>query len=262
MTKEENPGASSTQLDSTSNSESDQEYDDFDRSMSQVSEIEGQADFREPSATEAQSNLRGISKSKKLIAVLTAVAAVAFTATVDLSRNRQRQHPPASQTVQIDQPVLALLPDASDVLAKNDPQEFQGKRAVTRATVSQPELRVRASTAARLTVSTNPDRKLSDETLVYAVIHDHVMGSCRGELKINRESIVFAPGEDTRHAFAFKLTDIIGTERGDTLKIKFKHNTYRFKARYARDKRDNQSTLAAIDQKLSKARAEVELATR
>ena len=175
--------------------------------------------------------------------------------TLDFSGNSRAR-------VQIEKPVLTLLPDASDVLAKNDPPESQGKRANTRATVSQPEPRVRASAASKLIVSTNPERKLSDETLVYDVIHDHVMGNCRGQLKINRGSIVFAAAESTRHAFAFKLTDIVGTERGDTLKIKFRHNTYRFKTRYAKDKRENQSTLAAIDQKLSKARAEVELARR
>jgi len=236
--------------------------DSISNSESQVSEIESQADFLEPSSTQPPSDSRGISKNSKLVAILAAVAAVAFTATVDFSRNRQRQHPPVP-TVQIDQPVLSLLPYASEALAKDGAQESQGKRArFTRPSVSQPEHRVRASAASTLTVSTNPDRKLSHETLVYAVIHDHIMGSCRGQLKIHPGSIVFASAEDTRHAFAFKLTDIIGTERGDILKIKFKHKTYRFKARYAKDKRDNQSTLAAIDQKLSKARAEVELARR
>jgi len=251
MTREENPIASTTQLDSTS-SDSDQE---FDRSMSRVSEIESQADFQEPNSAREQYAIRRISKNKKLVAILAAVAAVAFTTTLDFSGNSRARG-------QIEQPVLALLPDASDVLAKDDPPKPQGKRAITRGTVSQPEPRVRASAASKLAVSTTPDRKLSHETLVYAVVHDHVMGSCWGQLKINRGSIVFASGDDTRHAFAFKLTDIIGTERGDTLKIKFKHNTYRFKARYARDKRDNQSTLAAIDQQLSKARAEVEIARR
>lgn len=222
--------------------------------MSQVSDIESQADSQEPNSSGEQYDLRSISKNKKLIAILAAVAAVAFTTTLDFSGNSRAR-------VRIEQPVLALLPNAS-VLSKNDPPESQGKRAVTRATVSQPRPRVGASAASTSAVSTNPDRKLSHETLVYAVVHDHVLGSCWGQLKINRGSIVFAPGEDTRHAFTFKLTHIIGTERGDTLKIKFKHNTFRFKARYARDKRDNQSTLAAIDQQLSKARAEAELARR
>lgn len=251
ITREENPRASAMQLNSTSGSESDQE---FDRSMSQVSDIESQADSQEPNSSGEQYDLRSISKNKKLIAILAAVAAVAFTTTLDFSGNSRAR-------VRIEQPVLALLPNAS-VLSKNDPPESQGKRAVTRATVSQPRPRVGASAASTSAVSTNPDRKLSHETLVYAVVHDHVLGSCWGQLKINRGSIVFAPGEDTRHAFTFKLTHIIGTERGDTLKIKFKHNTFRFKARYARDKRDNQSTLAAIDQQLSKARAEAELARR
>jgi EAL domain-containing protein (putative c-di-GMP-specific phosphodiesterase class I) len=255
MTREENPRLSAMQLPSSSGSESDQACAQF-RSMSQVREIEGQADFQEPNSTREEYDVPSISKNKNLVAILAAVAAaVVFTTTLDFSGNSRAR-------VQVEQPVLALLPDASDGLAKNAPPESQGKRAITRATVSLPEPRVRASAASKLAVSTNPDRKLPHETLVYAVVHDHVMGSCWGQLKINRGSIVFAPGDDTRHAFAFKLTDIIGTERGDTLKIKFKQNTYRFKARYARDKRDNQSTLAAIDQQLSKARVEVQIARR
>ena len=107
MTRGENPKASAIQL--CISTASDQECDQLDCSMSQISQIDGQPDFRKPNAPEAQSDLRGISKNKKLIAVLAAVAAVAFTATVDFSRNRQRQHPPAP-TVQIDQPFSLCCP--------------------------------------------------------------------------------------------------------------------------------------------------------
>ena len=107
-----------------------------------------------------------------------------------------------------------------------------------------------------------PAPKPSPETTVYEVIHDHRIGSCRGQLIINHGSIAFAPAQATRHAFAWKLTDIIGTERADTLKIKFKHDTYRFKATLARDKADNQAKLAAIDQALTRGRLEVEIAKK
>jgi hypothetical protein len=70
-------------------------------------------------------------------------------------------------------------------------------------------------------------------------------------------SIVFESSDDTQHGFALKLTDIVGTELSDVLKIKFKRDVYRFKARFAKDKRDNQSMLATIDQTLTRARAAV-----
>ena len=90
------------------------------------------------------------------------------------------------------------------------------------------------------------------------MIHEHFLGSCRGNLKVSGESIAFEPSEDSRHRFAFKLTDIVGTELGDTWKVKFKHDTYRFKATsFARNKGDNRSKLAAIDQRLTKVRAEL-----
>jgi len=94
---------------------------------------------------------------------------------------------------------------------------------------------------------------------MYSVIHVHFLGSCRGRLRISRESIVYEPSEDKRHGFLFKLTDIVGTELGDTLKIKCKNETYRFKAG-STDKGDNRSKLTAIDQRLTKVRAEVAVA--
>ena len=92
----------------------------------------------------------------------------------------------------------------------------------------------------------------------FAVIHDHFLGSCSGLLKITRGTIVFDPSQDKRHAFSVKLADIVGTEHGDTLKIKFARETYRFKAKSAKDKNDNLLQLANVDRKLTKLRAEGE----
>lgn len=112
----------------------------------------------------------------------------------------------------------------------------------------------------RSATSKNLVRKLDSKVLLYSVIHEHFLGSCRGNLKVGAESIVFEPSENSRHGFVFKLTDIVGTELGDNLKVKFRHDTYRFKAASsARNKGDNRSKLAAIDQRLTKVRAELAL---
>ena len=105
-------------------------------------------------------------------------------------------------------------------------------------------------------LSVKPPPSSSDYS--FAVIHDHFLGSCSGLLKITRGTIVFDPSQDKRHAFSVKLADIVGTEHGDTLKIKFARETYRFKAKSAKDKNDNLLQLANVDRKLTKLRAEGE----
>lgn len=148
----------------------------------------------------------------------------------------------------------------SDNLAQNKHQRSPEESATATGVSASPPKRLLGAAGVTLAASKNPGRNLLREPLMYAVIHDHLVGSCRGNLKISGEAIVFEPAEETRHGFVFKLTDIIGTERGDTLKIKFKHDIYRFKARFAKDKGDNRSKLAAIDQRLTRVRAEVQLA--
>ena len=96
---------------------------------------------------------------------------------------------------------------------------------------------------------------LSPELSTYTVIHDHLLKSCHGLLRINHDSIVFEPSHDKKHAFARKLSDIVGTERGETLKIRFLDQTYRFKTGSAKDGKDNLSYLRKIDQRLAQLRA-------
>jgi EAL domain-containing protein (putative c-di-GMP-specific phosphodiesterase class I) len=110
--------------------------------------------------------------------------------------------------------------------------------------------------AAVLLVKQSPQSAADYSSL--AVIHEHLLGSCSGLLKITRGTIVFEPSQDKRHAFAVKLADIVGTERGETLKIKFARETYRFKTKAAKDKNDNLLQLASMDRKLTKLRAQVE----
>ena len=110
--------------------------------------------------------------------------------------------------------------------------------------------------AAVLSVKQSPQSATDYSSL--AVIHDHFLGSCSGLLKITRGTIAFEPSQDKRHAFAVKLADIVGTEHGETLKIKFARETYRFKAKFAKDKNENLLQLASVDRKLTKLRAQGE----
>jgi EAL domain-containing protein (putative c-di-GMP-specific phosphodiesterase class I) len=110
--------------------------------------------------------------------------------------------------------------------------------------------------AAVLSVQQSPQSAADYSSL--AVIHEHFLGSCSGLLRITRGTIVFEPSQDKRHAFAVKLADIVGTEHGETLRIKFARETYRFKAKSAKDKNDNLLQLASVDRKLTRLRAQVE----
>lgn len=113
--------------------------------------------------------------------------------------------------------------------------------------------------AAVLSVKQSPQ---SSSDFLFAVIHEHFLGSCSGLLKITRGTIVFEPSQDKRHAFAVKLADIVGTERGQILKIKFARETYRFRAKFAKDKSDNLLQLANVDRKLTKLRAQAAFRNR
>jgi hypothetical protein len=284
----------------TADLEDGQESNQSNRSISpqiqSSNEADGEVENQRPKTTEGQSDTTGTSRNKKLLALLAVVAAVVFCTSLDLWTNRQKQNPAASSVVQLDKPAFdrrklsdleatskslynqGNLQEANrrcDEILLRDPQNAYGidlKESIRLAVLPETsgylakshnqESHEESAGGAILATSKNPVRKLSSETLVYEVIHDHLVGSCRGKLKITGESIIFDPSENSRHGFVFKLTDIIGTERGDALKIKFAHNIYRFKARFARDKRENQSTLALIDQRLMRARAEVGRAKR
>jgi hypothetical protein len=96
--------------------------------------------------------------------------------------------------------------------------------------------------------------RIEPETLKFEVLHQHLLGTCQGTLTIGSESILFVPSASNKHGFKFKLTEIVGTEKGDKLKIKFKQATYRFKAKTAKSAADN--LLAAIDSGLNRARSQ------
>jgi tetratricopeptide (TPR) repeat protein len=101
----------------------------------------------------------------------------------------------------------------------------------------------------------NPVRPAQQPALNYAVIHDHLLGSCIGRLRLDSKSIAFLPSADSKDGFNFQLADITGTELGDHLKIRFNNKIYRFKASLARNKEDNRRRLNAVYQQLVRFRA-------
>ena len=220
-------------------------------------EVDSEVQNRSPKEkTRSLANSSDKSRNRNSVTLLGAIFAILLVATLDLW-TRSEQNSAASSVVPFDHPALPALPDTSSNLAKNRAQEdYKNSARPASASESQPK-QLRGTGEAPLAASKKQAQKQSPETFTYTVIHDHLIGSCRGKLKIGDGLILFKPSEDSQHGFALKLTDIIGTELSDVLKIKFKHAVYRFKARFARDQQDNQSMLATIDQRLTRARAAV-----
>jgi hypothetical protein len=93
---------------------------------------------------------------------------------------------------------------------------------------------------------------------VYPVIHDHLLGSCRGKLELTSSSITFTPTKGTKHRFSFKLSDITGTEWGDRLKVRLTNRTYLFKSALAKTKEDNRAKLNTIYLQLVRLNAQAQ----
>lgn len=230
--------------------------------------------------------LTGISQNKKgfTLLIIVAAAAVLLGATMDVWSLRQPSQnatassetrrdfdkanaPADGETLVADLEAMekirghVIRPDSFDHLARNN-QRKPKEESASSGRVSGFEPKHPTAQAGGVGSDASKSKKQPPQALRYSVIHDHFRGGCRGNLRISSESIVFAPAENSKHGFAFKPAAIVGTELGDMLKIRFKDRTYRFKARFARDKQDNRSKLALIDQRLTRARAEVGLAKR
>jgi outer membrane biosynthesis protein TonB len=87
------------------------------------------------------------------------------------------------------------------------------------------------------------------------VVHDHVLGSCRGTLTIDRDGIAFV-SEKAKDSFYFKYPDFSYTLDGDRLTIKAGSAAFRFKSATARDKAENRSQLSDFYQGISKLHEE------
>src|SRR5262249_38213320 len=58
------------------------------------------------------------------------------------------------------------------------------------------------------------------QSFVYSVIHDHLLGGCRGKLTIDEKSVSFEPEKNSKDGFTIKTMEIGNIEVGDSLKIK------------------------------------------
>jgi hypothetical protein len=88
------------------------------------------------------------------------------------------------------------------------------------------------------------------EFAVYAVIHDHALGSCSGRLRMNAYVIAYVTSGDTKDSFSQKLSEIVEAEGGDKLKIQLNNKTYRFQPNLAKSKEDTRRKVEEMFQKL------------
>jgi len=80
------------------------------------------------------------------------------------------------------------------------------------------------------------------------VVHQHRLGSCRGQLVIGRDGVTYIPDDDARgnDGFRLKYTQFLDELSGDSLRITSNHRDYRFRvAAPSADERDQLERLAA-----------------
>jgi hypothetical protein len=93
-----------------------------------------------------------------------------------------------------------------------------------------------------------PTEKLLTGT--FPVVHDHVLGSCKGILKITWNTLSFIP-ERQKDGFAFKCGEFSYAASSDQLTIKSGTRTFRFKPVAAREKDGSRSQLRSMIESIS-----------
>ena len=88
-----------------------------------------------------------------------------------------------------------------------------------------------------------PTEKLLTGT--FPVVHDHVLGSCKGILKITWNTLSFIP-ERQKDGFTFKYDEFTYASSNDQLTIKSGSKTFRFSSATARNKDENRSQIQNI----------------
>jgi diguanylate cyclase (GGDEF)-like protein/PAS domain S-box-containing protein len=94
---------------------------------------------------------------------------------------------------------------------------------------------------------------------VYPVVHNHVMGSCKGSLIIDADSIEYVPQGKSKDGFRFQLRDTISVARGDSLKIRFSTKTYTFKAGSDKTREEQRAQVNAMYQQITQSKARANL---
>jgi diguanylate cyclase (GGDEF)-like protein len=97
-----------------------------------------------------------------------------------------------------------------------------------------------------------PAKTRTPETVYsYPVEHDHRLGSCKGMLRISRDTISFI-SENNKHGFAFKYSECSCTLDKDQLTIRAGSKVFRFKSATAFSKDENRSHLSGMFQKIQR----------
>jgi diguanylate cyclase (GGDEF)-like protein/PAS domain S-box-containing protein len=104
----------------------------------------------------------------------------------------------------------------------------------------------------KITGLRNENQKHEARFQVHSVVHDHVLGNCQGKLIIDVKSIAFVPSGKSKDEFKSSLSEIIGVEVRDALKIKFRNRTYHFKANTSKGKEANRAEVGAIYRELTR----------
>jgi diguanylate cyclase (GGDEF)-like protein/PAS domain S-box-containing protein len=92
------------------------------------------------------------------------------------------------------------------------------------------------------------------ESLVksFEVVHDHVLGSCTGTLKISPDSLSYVT-DRRKDAFNFKCAEFSYSASDDQLTVKSATRTFRFKPQAARGKGEARSEIQSMLQSISTA---------
>jgi hypothetical protein len=80
------------------------------------------------------------------------------------------------------------------------------------------------------------------------VVHQHRLGSCRGQLVISRDGVAYIPEDDAqgKDSFRLKYTQFLDELSGDSLRITSNNRDYRFRvAAPSADERDQLERLVA-----------------
>jgi hypothetical protein len=91
---------------------------------------------------------------------------------------------------------------------------------------------------------------------IYPVVHRHVLGSCKGNLLISRDTISFIP-EKEKDGFTYKYDQVSYAVANDLLAITSGSKTHRFKSATAGSKEDNRSQLLNIVQSISRMHPDI-----
>jgi hypothetical protein len=94
------------------------------------------------------------------------------------------------------------------------------------------------------------------ESVLYSfpVIHDHMIGSCKGTLMITAGKLSYVP-EKEKDSFSAETGEYSCSSVEDRLIIKSGSKTYRFKSAAARTKEENRSELKSIVEAILRARS-------